>query len=671
MRNVTQSDLTLVANTIRGLSMDGVQRANSGHPGQPMGMADVAAVLWLGYLNHCPAKPDWENRDRFVLSAGHGSMLLYSLLHLSGYDLPMEELVNFRQTGSRTPGHPEFGHTPGVETTTGPLGQGCGNAVGMALAERMLAQRFNTGDFTPIDHYTYVICGDGDLMEGISHEAFSTAGHLKLNKLIVFFDSNNITIEGSTELACSDDFKRRFQGYNWNVIEIDAHDYEQIEKAIKKARRSKDKPTIVICNSHIGMGSPNKVDTAKAHGEPLGEDEVRLTKLNLGLPADSHFHVPDRVQELFDARYNRMVRLVSKWKKGFKNYCEMHVVKAELWKRHFEDVIPDDLSEDLPRFEVGKAVATRSASGKVIQEMAKVLPQLTGGSADLAPSTKTLIDDTDSVGPDAFMGRNLHFGVREHAMCSMLNGMALHGGFRVFGATFFVFSDYCRPALRLAALMKLPVIYVFTHDSFFVGEDGPTHQPVEHAAALRCIPNMTVIRPADPTETGMAWIAALDNKTGPTALLLTRQNLDVIDRSKYPCASNVKKGAYTLWESGEGRVDVLLIATGSEVNLALEAAGRLAAECNVRVVSMPSWELFEAQDAAYKNEVLPPGCKVRLAIEAGCSQGWERYTGDQGETLTMTGFGASGPYKELAEKYGFTVDNVVARAKEVLAGHRH
>ena len=671
MRNVNASDLSLVANTIRGLAMDGVQRANSGHPGQPMGMADVAAVLWLGYLNHCPAKPDWENRDRFVLSAGHGSMLLYSLLHLAGYDLPMEELIKFRQTGSRTPGHPEFGHTPGVETTTGPLGQGCGNAVGMALAERMLADQFNTSDFRPIDHYTYVICGDGDLMEGISHEAFSMAGHLKLNKLIVFFDSNNITIEGSTSLACSDDFKKRFQGYNWNVIEIDAHDYEQIEKAIRKAKRSKEKPTIVICNSHIGKGSPNKVDTAKVHGEPLGEDEVKLTKLNLDLPADTHFYVPDKVRELFDARYNKMVRLVSKWKRQFQKYSAMHVVKAELWKRHFEDVLPDDLAEHLPEFEVGKALATRSASGKVIQGMAKALPQLVGGSADLAPSTKTLIEDAESVGPGAFEGRNLHFGIREHAMCSLMNGMALHGGFRVFGATFFVFSDYCRPALRLAALMGLPVIYIFTHDSFFVGEDGPTHQPVEQAAALRCIPNMTVIRPGDPTETGMAWMAALENKTGPTALLLTRQNLDVIDRSKYPCASNLKKGAYTLWQSGEGRVDLVLIATGSEVNLALAAAKRLGKECNVRVVSMPSWELFDAQPPSYKDEVLPPGCKERLAIEAGCAQGWDKYVGDHGGILAMAGFGASGPYKELAEKYGYTVDNVVKRGKEILRGHHH
>jgi len=537
---VTQEELQLIGNTVRGLSMDGVQSANSGHPGLPMGMADVASVLWLNHLSHCPTDSSWANRDRFVLSGGHGSMLLYSMLHLSGYALPIEELGKFRQWGSLTPGHPESGHTDGVETTTGPLGQGCGNGVGMALAERMLAERFNTADTTLVDHHTYVFCGDGDMMEGISHEAFSLAGHLGLNKLVVFYDDNNITIEGRASLAESGDVKLRFKSYRWNVIEIDAHDFVQIDKAIRKAKRSKDRPTLVVCKTTIGKGSPNKADTSSVHGEPLGEAEVILTKRNLGLPEDEKFFVSDRVREIFEARLKQLKRSANTWKRTLKAYTEANPELAAGLEEALAGKLPENLEAFLPEFKVGSALATRAASGKVIQEMAKAIPSLVGGSADLAPSTKTWIDDAGAILPGDFKGRNFHFGVREHAMGSLLNGIALHGGFRVFGATFFVFVDYMRPTVRLAALMNLPIIYVFTHDSFYVGEDGPTHEPIEQIASLRCIPGMTTIRPADPTETGAAWVAALKN-SGPTALLLTRQNLKVIDRSVYPAASNLER----------------------------------------------------------------------------------------------------------------------------------
>ena len=666
MAKIALEDLKLAANTIRGLSMDGVQKAKSGHPGMPMGMADVAAVLWLKYLDHCPSAPDWMDRDRFVLSAGHGSMLIYSLLHLAGYDLPLDELKQFRQWESKTPGHPEYRDTPGVETTTGPLGQGCANATGMALAERMLAERFNTDGITAVDHYTYVLAGDGCMMEGISHEALSLAGHLGLSKLILFYDFNNITIEGSTDLAYSDDVKRRFQGYNWNVIDIDAHDYDAIDKAIRKARRSGDKPTAVICRSHIGYGSPNKQDSHSAHGEPLGEDEVAATKQNLGLPADQAFWVPERVRDLFEARRRSLVRKQRRWQRMLKAYADANSDWAARWNVHVTDALPGNLDALLPEFDTSKPIATRASGGKVLQALAAAVPQLVGGAADLAPSTKTLIDGAGSVNRGTFCGRNLHFGVREHAMGGMLNGMALHGGFRVYGATFFVFADYCRPAMRLSALMKLPIIYVYTHDSFNVGEDGPTHQPIEHLASLRCIPNMTVIRPADATESAAAWMAALKRTTGPTALALTRQNLPVLDRTRFPAASNLDKGAYVLCQSGEGSPELILIASGSEVSLALEAAETLAAACNVRVVSMPSWELFDAQPEAYREDVLPPACRARLAIEAGSSQGWQRYTGDAGRILSIDHFGASAPNGVLAEKFGFTASNVINTAREMM-----
>ncbi|MDP6629777.1 MAG: transketolase [Kiritimatiellia bacterium] len=660
---LTSEDLKLAANTIRGLSMDGVQAANSGHPGMPMGMADVAAVLWLKYLKHCPANPDWADRDRFVLSGGHGSMLLYSLLHLAGYDLPLEELRQFRQWGSLTPGHPESGHTAGVETTTGPLGQGCGNGVGMALAERMLAERFNVADAEPVDHHTYVFAGDGDMMEGLSHEAFSLAGHLGLNKLVLFYDFNKITIEGNTELAYSEDVKKRFQGYNWNVIDIDAHDYDQIEKAIRRARREKTRPTIVICRSHIGFGSPNKQDTASAHGEPLGVDEVVATKQALGMPSDL-FHVPEATTAMFAARAASMKRKMNKWNREFRAYAEANPELAATWDTSMQDRIPENIEEALPVFEPGTAVATRSSAGKVLNSLAAVVPQLVGGSADLAPSTKTMLDDMGSVGTGTFSGRNLHFGVREHAMGSMMNGMALHGGLRVYGATFFVFADYCRPAIRLAALMGLPVVYVFTHDSYNVGEDGPTHQPIEHLASLRCIPNVTVIRPTDPTESGAAWVAALKNNTGPSVLALTRQNLPVIDRSVYPAANNLEKGAYTLWQNGDGTPDMIVVASGSEVEISLAAAQQLDG-VNIRVVSMPSMELFEAQDADYRESVLPAGCTNRLAVEAGVSMCWNKYVGTNGRIIALDRFGASAPNTKLAEEFGFTAENVLNVLKEM------
>ncbi len=646
--------------------MDAVQKANSGHPGMPMGMADVATVLFFRHLRHCPSDPAWPNRDRFVLSAGHGSMLLYSLLHLCGYDLTLDDLIQFRQWGSKTPGHPERNTTPGVETSTGPLGQGCGNAVGMAIAERMLAERFNTDAGYPVDHYTYVLASDGDMMEGVSHEAFALAGHLGLHKLIVLYDFNRITIEGSTHLAYSDDVRKRFLSYHWRVLETDAHNLDAVDRALRRAKREKNRPTLILCYSHIGKGSPNKVDTAHCHGAPLGSEEVKAAKRYLGLPENREFYIPERVHALFAQRRKEWERQAARWRKKAAAYWKAHPEKAALWKQHMEDILPDTLSSCLPDFPTDKRLSTRVASGQVIQALARVVPHLVGGSADLAPSTMTLIQGAASIGPRSFGGRNFHFGVREHAMGAILNGLLLHGGFRAFGATFLVFSDYCRPSIRMAALMKLPVIYVFTHDSFYVGEDGPSHQAVEHAAALRSIPGMTVIRPADPTETAFAWIAALKNRSGPTAILLTRHNVPVIDRHQYAPAAWLERGAYTLWESAPGATpDALLIASGSEVDLALRAARELAGECRVRVVSMPSWELFEQQPPSYRAQVLPPTGAIRVALEAGISQGWEKYVGENGRVLALNRFGASAPYHVLAEKFGFTPAHVVAMVREL------
>jgi transketolase len=664
---LTQETLALAANTIRCLAIDGVQAAKSGHPGAPMGLADIAAVLWLKHLKQNPADSKWSDRDRFVLSGGHGSMLLYSLLHLAGYDLPLDELKRFRQVGSRTPGHPEYGHTDGVETTTGPLGQGIANAVGMAVAERMAAARFNVpGSDAVVDHRTWIFCGDGDLEEGISHEACSLAGHLKLDKMVLFYDSNGITIEGHTDLSVSDDPKKRFLSYNWHVLEIDGHDLDQIDRAIRKATKLTGKPVLIICKTHIGKGSPNKQDSHEAHGAPLGDEEVKLTKRALGMPDDQFFYIPQEVTQLFQERASKMKRAQGKWKRVFKDWGKANPGKADLWKTMHEDALPADIEKILPVFDPAKPVATRNASGLVLNALAQAMPQLVGGSADLAPSNMTWLKDMGEIKPGDYAGRNFHFGIRELAMAAIMNGVQVHGGFRIFGGTFFVFSDYCRPAMRLAALMGLPVIYVYTHDSFYVGEDGPTHEPVEQLAALRCMPNVTVIRPADPTETSAAWVAALKNKKGPTALLLTRQNMKVIDRSKHPSAANLEKGAYTLWQSGEGTPDLTIIATGSEVEIALDAAQQIEGK-NVRVVSMPCWELFEKQNKTYRDRIIDPDCKRRLVVEAGCSFGWERYAGRCGTMITLDTYGASGPFKDLAKLFGFTTENVLAKANELLA----
>ncbi|MCX7818645.1 MAG: transketolase [Kiritimatiellae bacterium] len=662
-------NLQLVANTIRGLAMDAVERAKSGHPGMPMGMADVAAVLWLKYLKHDPADPDWPDRDRFVLSAGHGSMLLYSLLHLAGYDLPIEELQRFRQLGSRTPGHPEHGDTPGVETTTGPLGQGSGNAVGMAIAERMLAARFNVAGEPPVvDHRTWVIAGDGCLMEGISHEVFSLAGHLRLGRLIVFYDSNRITIEGSTELACSDDARRRFEAYGWAVQEIDGHDFAQIEAAIERALASEDRPHLILTHTHIAQGAPHLRDSHEAHGAPLGPEEVRAAKLNLGLPTDREFYVPDEVRAMFAARREQMAALHERWRRTFRRWKAAHPELAAQWSAAMKGEIPSDIESALPTFDPAKPVATRAASGKTLQALAPRIPWLVGGSADLAPSNNTYLTGLGDIAAGAFGGRNFHFGVREHGMAAIMNGIALHGGFRIYGATFLVFSDYARPAIRLAAMMRLPVIYVFTHDSIFVGEDGPTHQPIEHMAALRAIPNLVVIRPADAAETAAAWAVALRHREGPVALLLTRQAVPVLDRASLPPASEIARGGYVLWESRPGsKPELVIIATGSEVAPSLEAARQLAQQDGraVRVVNLASWELFERQPRTYRNRVIPPGCRRRLAVEAGWPLGWERYVGLSGRVLGIRRFGASGPAKAVGEFFGMTTAHILAAAREM------
>lgn len=659
----------LVANTIRGLAMDGVEKAKSGHPGMPMGMADVAAVLWLRFLKHDPADPAWPDRDRFVLSAGHGSMLIYSLLHLAGYDLPMEELQRFRQLDSRTPGHPERGDVPGVETTTGPLGQGLANAVGMAIAERMMAARFNREGHDVVNHRTFVIAGDGCLMEGISHEACSLAGHLRLGRLIVVYDSNRITIEGSTDLACSDDARRRFEAYGWDVQEIDGHDTGQIDQAIAAALATEDRPHLIIARTHIAHGAPNLHDSHEAHGAPLGAAEVRAAKEQLGLPPDREFFVPDEVRAIFAARREELAAEHARWRQAFQRWRKAHPDAAAQWTAAMTQKLPADLESALPSFDPAKPIATRAASGKTLQALAEKLPWLVGGSADLAPSNNTYLPGKGDIGPGAFAGRNFHFGVREHAMAAVMNGLALHGGFRVYGATFLVFSDYARPSIRLAAMMKLPVIYVFTHDSIFVGEDGPTHQPIEQAAALRAIPGLTVIRPADATETAAAWLAALQNTSGPTALLLSRQAMPVLDRGTLPAAANVARGGYVLWESAPGsKPDLVLIASGSEVAPALEAGRTLAAETGraIRVVNLASWEWFDRQTRVYRNQVIPPACKRRLAVEAGVSMGWAKYTGLTGRIHAIDRFGASGPAKAVGEKFSMTTAGILAAARAML-----
>ena len=652
----------LCVKTIRMLAIDGVQKANSGHPGMPMGTAEMAYVLWTRFLKHNPANPSWPDRDRFVLSAGHGSMLLYALLHLCGYPLPLEELKRFRQWGSMTPGHPEHWCVPGVETTTGPLGQGFGNGVGMAIAERFLAEVFNRPGHTIVDHHTYAIVSDGDLMEGVASESASLAGHLELGKLIYLYDDNDISIEGSTDLTFTEDVRKRFEAYHWHVLEINGHDMAAVEQAIRAGQAEAGRPTLIICHTHIAYGSPHKQDTAEAHGAPLGEEEVRLTKERMGWPLEPTFWIPEEVREFFARLRPIWAAQEAQWQARFESYRRAHPDLAQLWETLMAGRLPDGWQERLPDFEPGTAMATRAASGEVLQAIAPALPTLLGGSGDLAPSTKTYLKAYKSITKDDFSGRNLHFGVREHAMGAILNGLALHGGIIPYGGTFLVFSDYMRPSIRLAAMMEQPVIYVLTHDSIFIGEDGPTHQPVEHLAALRAIPHLTVIRPADAVETAVAWRVALERRHGPTALALTRQKVPVLDRSRLASAEGLTRGAYVL-AGEEGEPDLILIASGSEVHVALEAREILARRgVRARVVSMPSWELFEEQPEEYRKAVLPSSVPLRLAIEAGVCQGWEKYVGPFGEIMGVERFGASAPYKVLAEKFGFTPQHVAERA---------
>ena len=654
----------LSINTIRFLAADAVEKANSGHPGTPMGLAPLAYVLWERFLKHNPKNPEWPDRDRFILSAGHASMLLYSLLFLTGYDVTLEDIKQFRQWGSRTPGHPEYGKTPGVETTTGPLGQGFANGVGMAMAERFLAAYFNRKGHTIFDHYIYCITSDGDMMEGVTSEAASIAGNLELGKLIYFYDNNHITIEGKTSLTFSgENVRKRFEAYGWQVlVEDDGNNIEAIAKLIVQAQEEKTKPSLIIVHTHIGYGSP-KQDTAAAHGAPLGAEDLKLTKQNLNWPLEPSFYVPDEVLNHLREAVEKGEKADKEWIKRFDAYAKEYPDLAIEWQKFKRGELIDGWDKDLPVFDSKKGpIATRSASGEVLNAVALKIPNLFGGSADLAPSTDTYLRGLGDFLKDDHMGRNLHFGIREHAMGSILNGMFLHGGIIPFGATFLIFSDYMRPPIRLAALMNIPVIFIFTHDSIALGEDGPTHQPIEQLVTLRAIPNMTVIRPADANETREAWCYALTNSRGPVILVLTRQKLPIIDQKKYASANNLTKGAYILSPS-KTEAQVILIATGSEVSLALAAQEKLA-EKNISssVVSMPSVELFDAQPKEYRDKILPPSIKARLAVEAGSPKGWREYVGDEGDIIGINHFGASAPGPVVMEKYGFTVENVVKHA---------
>ncbi len=662
----------LCINTIRTLSMDAIQKANSGHPGAPMGLAPAAYILWKCFLKHNSKNPEWTDRDRFVLSGGHASMLLYSLLYLSGYDLTLDDIKNFRQWGSKTPGHPEFGHTPGVETTTGPLGQGFTNAVGMALAERHLATIFNRPGYEIIDHYTYMICGDGDLMEGITAEAASFAGHMGLAKLICIYDDNSISIEGNTDITFTEDVGLRFKAYNWHVIRVeDGNNLDDIHRAIKEARAETTKPSIIMLQTHIAFGSPNKQDSADAHGAPLGEEEIRLTKKNLGWDENVSFYVPEQVVKIFGECIDKGKKAESIWKEKFEEYCSKYPVLSKKLNDSLNNSLNEGWDANLPDFSKNEGpIATRAVSGKILNAISENIPYLIGGSADLAPSNNTIIKSSHDFQKNMFDGRNIRFGVREHAMGGIMSGIALHKGLRPYGGTFFVFADYMRPAIRLASLMKLPVIYIFTHDSVAVGEDGPTHQPVEHLAGLRAIPGLTVIRPADATETIEAWRLAAQTTDSPVALILSRQKLPVIDRKIYSSADKLVNGAYILSDS-DGKPDIILIATGSEVDITLKA-GKILEEkgISVRVVSMPSWELFENTSQEYKDKVLLPDVTARIAVEAGISMGWERYTGSNGVVIGINEFGASAPGNIVMEKFGFTSENIVQKAMGLLSGEQ-
>jgi transketolase len=680
---------TLCINTLRFLSVDAVQKANSGHPGLPLGASPMAYVLWTRYLKHHPADPQWFDRDRFVLSAGHGSAMLYSLLHLTGYDLPMEQLKQFRQWGSITPGHPERGMTPGVEITTGPLGQGFANGVGMAMAEANLAARYNRDGYPIIDHFTYAIVSDGDLMEGIASEAASLAGHLQLGKLIYMYDANNVTLSAGTDMTFTEDNAKRFQAYGWHTVHVDdGNDVEAIARAIDAARAETGKPSLILVRTHLGFGSPNKQDSFEAHGSPLGVEEVKLTKRQLGWPEDANFLVPEEAAAHFREGVQRGAAQQTEWSERLAAY-----------ERAFPDLarelgyllktgaaaLPPGWDADIPVFPAdAKGVSTRVAAGKIMHTIAARLPALIGGSADLDPSTFTALKELGDFEPPvasgprdeqgsngggwSYAGRNLHFGVREHAMGAILNGMAAHGGALPFSATFMTFSDYMRPAIRLAALSHLHAAFIFTHDSIALGEDGPTHQPVEHLAALRAIPNLVVIRPADANETAQAWRAVVESSKRPVALVLTRQNVPTIDRTQFAAADGLRRGAYVLADAPNKTPELIIIATGSEVGLAMQAREQLLAQgVAVRVVSMPSWELFDEQPEDYRDAVLPPSVKARLAVEAGVAQGWHRYVGDKGDVLSFDRFGASAPAEVLLREFGFTPENVVKRAQAVLA----
>ncbi len=650
----------LAVTTIRMLAADAVEKADSGHPGMPMGAADYAFTLWMQYMHFNPDEPVWVNRDRFVLSAGHGSMLLYSLLHLFGFDLPMEQIKAFRQFESMTPGHPEGYVTPGVETTTGPLGQGFANGVGMAIAAKMTAERFNTEQHPIFDHLIYGIVSDGDLMEGIASEAASIAGHLGLDNLIYFYDSNEITIEGSTELTFSEDVGKRFEAYHWHVIHIDGHDWTQAARAIEEAQAQGKRPTLIIAETHIGKGSPGKQDTADVHGAPLGSDELEATKENLNWPQEPKFLIPDEVQELFDARAEELRLRYEEWQRQYSAWRQANPALADEYDRYMAKTLPDDLEEQLLAALPEKSNATRRLSGDVIQKIADLLPFVVGGSADLAPSTSTIMKGYDRIARGAFGGRNFHFGVREHAMGGIVNGLAAYGGFIPFGATFLVFADYMRPSIRLANIMGLQVIYVFTHDSIFVGEDGPTHEPVEHLASLRIIPGMTVLRPADGIEVAASWAYALRHK-GPTALVLTRQGVPDIRRKEPFSFDAFGRGGYVIAETSDNDPDVVLVATGSELQFTLPAMEALEKEgYAVRVISMPSQETFLKQDVAFRNSLVPRNAK-KVVIEAGVQHGWAQVFGNEALFITQDEFGHSAPYEVLMEELGWTEEQISER----------
>jgi len=681
---MNQSIDQLCVNTIRMLCVDAVEKAKSGHPGAPMGLAPAAYVLWTRFLKHNPKNPSWPDRDRFVLSAGHASMLLYSMLHLTGYDVPLEQIKQFRQWESRTPGHPERGFAPGVETTTGPLGQGFGNGVGMAIAEAYLAARYNRPGFAIVDHFSYAIVSDGDLMEGVAAEAASLAGHLQLGKLIYLYDNNLISLAASTDLTFTEDRAKRFEAYGWHTQLVDdGNDLDAIDKALRAARSETTRPSLILLRTHIGYGSPGKQDTFEAHGAPLGEEEAKRTKENLGWPAQPPFFVPEAALARFSEGIKTGQSAEAQWNERFSAYAKAFPDPARELEQLMRGELPRGWDSGISDFPAdAKGVATRTASGKILNAIATKLPGMIGGSADLNPSTFTALsklgdfesparDFTNSQGAAGggldYAGRNLHFGVREHGMGAALNGMAAHGGIIPFGSTFLIFSDYLRPSIRLAALMELGVIYVFTHDSIGVGEDGPTHQPVEQLAALRAIPRLVVIRPGDANETAVAWRVAIENRRRPVALVLSRQNIPILDRRQFATAEGLRRGAYVLADAPQSKPDVVLIGTGSEVSLTVAAREKLAeSKIQARIVSMPSWELFDAQPREYRDMVLPPSVRPRLAVEAALPQGWHRYVGDGGDILGVERFGASAPGPVVMEKLGFTVDNVMHRALALL-----